>query len=98
MTAVELARDDKFRKDWPYLSERLKKYLTQRQLDFAAKNKGDYEKIGRYVEFQQEIFESLADLDALTQEKPPGPDRPKKLHNQHFQSPQSKPLTTTPNG
>lgn len=100
MTAVELARDDVFRKNWPYVSERLEKYLTQRQLDFSKEHSGQYELIGRYVEFQQDLFASLADLNKLVQGPPPTAAPPKRLNNVHFKPPAHtpKPIATPTHG
>lgn len=72
----ELSRDDKFKAEWPYISDRLRKFLLARQQQFAIEHKGEYQVIGQYVEFQANIFRDLEELDSLTQSSQPKARRP----------------------
>lgn len=49
--------DKDFMERWPYIGARLRNILVQRQLDFAAMNKGKHEEVGRYTAFTQELVE-----------------------------------------
>ena len=72
----ELRNDDKFKADWPYVSDRLRKFLLARQQQFALEHPGEYQVIGQYVEFQANIFRDLEEIDSLTQSSQPKARRP----------------------
>lgn len=83
MTFSDLSNDIEFKRRWPYIWEKLEPHFLAKQREFALSHKGDYEKIGQFVEFLALIMDDLNTIDVQVT----GPEKMprKKLHNKEFE-------------
>lgn len=100
MSIDELRNDAEFARTWPYVWRKLEPYILKKQQDFASKNKGKHEEIGRFVEFTSELFGDLESVQAAIETpKESKPNRP-RLNNDVLQpvssAPKATPIAPTP--
>lgn len=79
----ELNNDTEFKQRWPYVWSKLEPYLLAKQRQYALTHKGDYERIGQFVEFIALLMDDLNTIDAEVTR--PEKVHRKPLHNREFE-------------
>lgn len=81
-TFSALGQDAEFKKRWPYVWSKLEPHLLAKQREYALAHKGNYEEVGRFVEFLAIIMEDMnsIDIQVASSEK----IERKPLHNREF--------------